>query len=414
MMQLSDRVLNLPQSATLAVASRAKAMRRDGLDVLSFAAGEPDFDTPAVIKRAAIAALEAGMTKYAPTPGDPEAREAVAAKLRDENGIPDVTANHIVISTGGKHGLYLAYQCLLDPGKNQQVILPTPAWVSYRPQIELAGGEVVEIPTTVESHFKITPDQLRGALNEHTRVFTINSPSNPCGTMYSPDELGALAQVVVEHNRSGGDVCVLSDEIYEYITFGETPFASFAACHPDVAQYTITANGLSKGYAMTGWRIGYIAAPSGEAGIAVAKAIAKLQAQTTTCICAFTYPAICAALTEASNDVENMRLQFGERARLAFKLVSEIPGFICPEPTGAFYLFPDVASHFGKTSAQGQSIGSAIDFAEALLVEKQVAVVPGDDFGGCGPNHIRISFACGPEQITTGMARVREFVDTLT
>ena len=413
-MKLSKRVMSLKPSSTLAVTSRAKELKRQGFDVLSFAAGEPDFDTPAVIRAAAADALSAGLTRYVQTQGEPGARDAIARKLREENGIDGITADHVIISAGGKMCLYLAYMSLIDANADHQAVILTPAWVSYRPQAELAGALVVEVPASVENNFKITPDQLRSVLNERTRVVTINSPSNPCGIMYSRDELHDLAEVIVEHNRTGGEIMVLSDEIYEHITFGEESFTSFATCHEEISRYTITLNGLSKAYSMTGWRVGYAACPPTEQGEALVKAMCRLQAQMTTCISSFVYPAIPVALENAAPDVQEMRKAFALRAALAHKLLCEIPGLVCPEPSGAFYLFPDITAHFGKMSAGGTRIDSAVSFAEALLQEEKVAVVPGDDFGGCGPNHVRISFACSEEQIREGMARLKRFVESLS
>jgi aspartate aminotransferase len=410
-MKLSQRALNLKPSSTLAVTARAKSMRKEGLDVLSFAAGEPDFDTPSIIKSAAADALSAGLTKYVASQGDVDARKAIARKIRESNGIEGVEAEHIIISNGGKMCLYLASQALIDPGRNHEVILPTPCWVSYAPQTILAGGVVAELPTTPETNFKMTPEQLRGALNERSRLLFLNSPSNPCGTMYSRDELAELGQVVVEHNRTGGDVTVLSDEIYEHIILGDTHFASFAAANPDVAPYTVTINGLSKAYSMTGWRVGYAACPPTDEGVALVKAMTRLQAQITTCISSFIYPAIEVALASADADVEQMQRAFTQRGKLAYELLRDVCDCPCPEPMGAFYLFPDVSAHFGKTSAGGAKIDSALSFADALLAEKHVAVVPGEDFGGCGDKHIRLSFACSEEQIREGMKRLREFVE---
>ncbi len=409
-MKLSQRALDLKPSSTLAVTARAKAMRKAGQDVLSFAAGEPDFDTPSIIKSAAADALSAGLTKYVASQGDADARKAIARKLREVNNLAGVEADHVIISNGGKMCLYLACQALLDPAQGDEAIIPTPCWVSYAPQTALAGGVIVELATTGEGDFKITPDQLRSALNERSRLLFLNSPSNPCGTMYSRDELAELGRVVVEHNRTGGDVIVLSDEIYEHIILGDTSFVSFAAACPDVAPYTVTINGLSKAYSMTGWRVGYAACPPTDQGIALVKAMTRLQAQITTCISSFIYPAIEVALQSADADVEHMRRAFTERGKLAYDLLCEVPECPCPTPMGAFYLFPDVSAHFGKTSAAGTKIDSALAFADALLAEKHVAVVPGEDFGGCGGKHIRLSFACGEEQIREGMKRLQEFV----
>jgi len=406
----------LKPSVTVAVANRAKAMRREGLDVLGFAAGEPDFETPEPIKQAAIDGLHAGLTRYMPTLGDPETRDVIAEKLTKENGLPNVTAEHVAISTGGKHGMFIACHCLLDAPKagepQQEVLLPVPAWVSYRPVIELAGAKVVEIPTTDATGFKMTPDQLKAAITPQSRMLILNSPSNPCGTMYAPDELKAIAEVVADAARSTApQLVVFTDELYEKITYGGIEHYSIGAT-PSIAERTVTLNGLSKAYAMTGWRIGYTAA-SGDWGAAFIKAMGKLQGQMTTNITSFNYPAIRVALTQCAAEVEAFRKAFARRAELIHALLSEIPGVRSTKSTGAFYAFPNIADHFGKTSAGGRTIGCALDFAEALLEEKLVAVVPGEDFGGCGDEHVRISFACSEEQIARGMARLAEFVDDL-
>ncbi len=414
-MQLSKRVQTLKPSATVAVANRAKELKRQGIDILSFAAGEPDFDTPQSIKDAAIAALNAGQTKYMPTLGDAETRTVIAAKLTSENNLPGVTADHIAINAGGKHGLYVAMQCLFDPPEPgqpaQEAILPVPAWVSYAPIVEMAGGRVVELPTTVETEFKINAGQLRSAITPNSRVLILNSPSNPCGTMYSERELREIAAVVHETREIAPNLVIFTDEIYEKIVYGDTAHFSIG-CIPEVAERTITLNGLSKAYSMTGWRIGYTAA-SGAGGQKFIKAMGTLQGQMTTNITSFCYPAIRVALTQCAGEVERFRQAFARRADLIHGLVSAMPGVVCPRPTGAFYVFPDISAHFGKTTPRGRPISSALDFAEAVLDEAEVALVPGEDFGGVGHNHIRISFACSEEQIEQGMQRVGDFIAAL-
>lgn len=414
---VSQRVAALKPSATVAVANRAKELRRQGLDVLSFAAGEPDFDTPDIIKQSAIEALKAGQTKYMPTLGDPETRETIAAKLRDENGLEGVTWEHVAISAGGKHSLYVAMQCLLDPpGPGEQaseVIIPVPAWVSYAPIAELAGGRVVPVETTPQSGFKMTPDQLREAITERSRLLILNSPSNPCGTMYSPDELRALADVVADAaGTTAPGLMVLTDEIYEKIVYAGHEHFSIGSVD-SIADRTLTVNGLSKAYAMTGWRIGYAACP-GEFGATLIKKMGTLQGQMTTNITSFAYPAIRTALTECAGEVERMRSAFEQRAGLVFELANGVDGFECNRPEGAFYIFPDISSLYGRISAKGRPIGCALDFAEALLDEALVASVPGEDFGGCGQHHIRLSFACSEAQIEQGFDRINAFVADLT
>lgn len=408
-MRISQRVEQLPTSTTLAVTARVKELKAAGVDVIGFGAGEPDFDTPRNIKQAAIDSLLAGHTRYMPVAGEPTARKTIAEKLRTENGI-DCTANDIVINVGGKHSVYLAMQCLIDAGADQEVILPTPAWVSYAPIIQLAGGRVVEVPGSVASDFKITPDQLDNAINAKTRAVIINSPSNPCGTMYSPDELKSLGKVLAKHDH----VAIITDEMYEKLIYGGIDHFSLGSM-PKIANRVITIGGLSKAYAMTGWRIGYACAPApgSDDGSPMARAMAKLQSQMTSNITSFCYAAIVEALTNSADSVEEMRKAFAERAKLMHERVSAIPGVNCPKPTGAFYIFPDISEHFGKTSPNGQRIDSALDFAGALLDEAKVAVVPGEDFGEIGRNHIRLSFACSNEQIEEGCRRLREWVEQL-
>ncbi|MBS0191884.1 MAG: pyridoxal phosphate-dependent aminotransferase [Phycisphaerales bacterium] len=416
-LRISRRAAELKPSVTVAFMNRAKNMKAQGMDVLSFAAGEPDFDTPKLIKDAAIEALNAGMVKYMPTLGDAETRKVIAEKLVRENGIP-TTLDHIAISAGGKHSLYIACQSLFDfpaPGEPvQEAILPVPAWVSYAPIIELSGGKVVEIPTTAAGDFKITPEQLKKAITPHTRAFFINSPSNPCGTMYTPAELKAIAQVLAEAARTvAPQLVIVSDELYEKVIYGGFDHFSIGSI-PEIAERTLTINGLSKAYAMTGWRIGY-ACGSGAFGKKLIDAMGVLQGQMTTNITSFTYPAIRAALLKGAPEVERMRQAFAERAEAIFARIGRVPGFKCPKPTGAFYLFPDISAHFGKTSAggngkAGRKINGAMDFCEALLEEQFVAFVPGEDFGGCGSNCVRISFACSIDQINKGVDRVEKFV----
>ena len=416
-MNTSLRVRSLKPSTTLAVTARAKELRAEGVDVISFAAGEPDFVTPQPIINAAKRALDEGETHYAPVPGDPQTRRMLAEKLEKVNNIPNITPDHIVISSGGKQSLYQVFQALIDPpGPGEepaQVVVPTPAWVSYRPQIELAGGSVVEIETGADNDFKITPDQLNEAITPSTRCVVLNSPSNPCGTMYTPDEIRLLGEVIEHAARTvAPDVTVISDELYEHIVYGGIPHYSIGSME-SIAERVITINGLSKAYAMTGWRVGYFGG-SGAFGLEVAKGVKKLQSQSTTSIPAFILPAVRAALSECAGEVERMRARFSDRAALMHGLVSKIDGFVCPRPTGAFYLFPDISAHFGKTSPKGTTIESALGFATALLDEAHVAVVPGEDFGSGGEKCVRLTFACSEETIQQGCERIAGFVDSLS
>jgi aspartate aminotransferase len=412
MLSVARRVEALKPSVTVAFMNRAKAMQREGHDVLSFAAGEPDFDTPQAIKDAAIRALNAGQTRYMPTLGDPESRAAIAEKFSRENGIPNCTPEHVAIGAGGKHQLFVALHCLLDPAQGHdgppEVILPVPTWVSYAPIAELAGGKVVEVPTTPESGFLATPEQIRRAITPRSRVLILNSPSNPCATMYSPDHLRAIARVVHESTSVAPNLVVISDEIYEKIVYGGIPHFSIGSV-PEIAERVITINGLSKAYAMTGWRIGYTGT-SGEFGRRFIRAMSTLQGQISTNNTSFTYAAIPVALRHCADDVERMRAAFAKRAELISRRLAEIPRLRTTRPVGAFYAFPDVSAYFARCSPGGREIRCALDLANALLDEAHIAFVPGEDFGGCGRNHLRISFACSEDQIEQGMNRFAGFL----
>lgn len=415
---LSRRVSDLKPSITVALNNRAKALKASGIDVLGFAAGEPDFDTPQPIKDAAIKAMLDGQTKYTPTLGDMVTRDCIANKLVTENGIQGLTGEHVAIGAGGKHVLYSAIQCLFDfPEAGEEpweMILPTPAWVSYRPICELSGGVVKEIIAGPETDFRITAKQLKDAITPRSRLLIINSPSNPCGTMYSEADLRELAQVVHDARDIAPNLMVLTDEIYEKIVYGDTPHFSIGSI-AEIADRVITLNGMSKAYAMTGWRIGYVAMP-GDFGKSLINGIGKLQGQMTTNITSFNYAAIREAITnpEVAETVEMMRQAFASRAKLIMSRLSEIPGVSCPTPTGAFYVFPDVSSLFGKTSKAGTKITDAPSLSQAMLDEANIAFVPGNDFGGISGNHLRISFACSDEQINAGMDRFQGFVEGLS
>ncbi|MBM4099668.1 MAG: pyridoxal phosphate-dependent aminotransferase [Planctomycetes bacterium] len=407
-MKVTERVRRMKESSTLAVAARAAALKREGADVVAFGTGEPDFDTPANIKEAAERALRAGQTKYVLTPGTPEARAAVAAKLRDENGIA-CRPEHVSITAGAKHALYLVLQVLVEPGDD--VVLPTPAWVSYRPLIELAGGRCIEVAGAMENGFKVTPAQLAAAMTPRTVAVILNSPSNPCGVAYSPDEVRALCEVVAAHPSAS----LVSDEIYEKLAYPEvTPgLRHFSpASIPAMADRTITLNGMSKAFAMTGWRIGYVCATG--MGGAFMQELVKLQAQMTNNIPSFFMPAIVEALSAQSRPaVEKMRVEFARRARLVGDLVHAIPRFRSVAPDGAFYSFPSIAPCKKLTSPGGRRIVDGQSFAEALLAEVHVAVVPGADFGECAADHVRITFATDEATLRKGLSRIAEFTASL-
>ncbi len=399
-MRLSDRVNAMRPSSTLAVTAKSKAMKAAGVDVVGLGAGEPDFDTPDHIKQAARDALDTGVTKYQPVAGTPDARQAVAEYMNDRHGFKAEPEN-VVISCGGKHALYLAFAAVCNPG--DEVLLPSPYWVSYPEQAKLAGASVEVIQSRAADGFKITPEQLTAAITPRSRVLVINSPSNPTGAMYSPDELKALATVVAEHPQ----LLVFSDEIYERLVFGAHPFVSFAGLHPAVTERTITFNCLSKTYAMTGWRVGFTIGPAD-----VIAAMSKLQSQMTSNITSFCLPAVRAALHGPQDAVESMRKAFAERAEHTHARLSAMPGVVCAKPSGAFYVFPDVSqAAFGKADPAGKVIRSASDFASSLLDHAKVAVVPGEDFGA--PAHVRLSFAAAMEQIDKGVDRIEAFLEGL-
>ncbi|MFP4144971.1 MAG: pyridoxal phosphate-dependent aminotransferase [Phycisphaeraceae bacterium] len=400
-MELSQRVRAIKPSSTLAVTSRSKAMKAEGIDVVGFGAGEPDFDTPQHIKDAAKQSLDAGTTKYQPVPGTPEARKSVAQYMNDRFGY-DFAMENVLISAGGKHALYLAFMALIDEG--DEVLLPAPYWVSYPEQAKLAGATVKAIEATVDNEFKITPEQLESAISDKSKVLVLNSPSNPTGTCYTKDELTALADVVARHPN----LIVFSDEIYERLTYGGVEAASFASLREDIADRVVTFNCLSKTYAMTGWRIGFTIGPA-----ALIKAMGSMQGQMTSCITSFNYAAIPAALQGDQEPVEAMRQQFEKRGEHIHARLSKIAGVRCPKPTGAFYVFPDISgAAFGKKDPAGKTIESAGDFAASLLENAKVAVVPGEDFGA--PSHVRLSFATSMEQIDKGLDRIEQYLGQLS
>jgi aspartate aminotransferase len=392
MFPLAERMKLISESITLAVSAKANAMKKAGIDVVGFGAGEPDFDTPVFIKDAAKAALDKGMTKYTPTPCSPELREAIAKKFNAENGLP-YKADQITTGAGGKHCLYMAFMAILNPG--DEVLIPSPYWVSYPEQVKLAEGVSRIIPGEEKNGFKITPQQLESAITPRTRVLIINSPSNPGGHAYNPDELAGLAKVVARHPQ----VIVFADEIYEKLIYDGLKFVSFATLDPSLLDRTLTFNCHSKTFAMTGWRIGYIGGPKH-----AIDAINKLQSQMTSHITSFTQPAAAAALTDprGKESVEQMRQQFEKRGKHMWQRLCALPKITCVKPQGAFYCFPNISAYFRG------DIKDAVSFAAALLERNHVAVVPGND---CGfDTHVRLSFATSMEQIDKGIDRIGEFL----
>ena len=400
MIQLADRMQLVSESITLAVSAKANALKKAGVDVVGFGAGEPDFDTPVFIKEAARIALDKGQTKYTPTPCLPELKSAIAAKFNQENNLPYKPEN-ITTGAGGKHCLYMAFMAVLNPG--DEVILPAPYWVSYPEQVKLAGGVNKIIVGAEANGFKITPKQLQEAITPKTRAFVINSPSNPAGHAYTPDELRALADVVVKHPQ----ITVFSDEIYEHFIYEGLKFVSFATLNPKLIEQTLTFNCHSKSFAMTGWRVGYIGGPK-----PVIDAINKLQSQMNSHITSFTQMPAVAALTDprGKESITAMRREFEVRMRHMHERLCALPKIKCVRPQGAFYCFPNVSAYFGKTIGNTK-ITDAVSFSAALLEQNHVAVVPGNDSGF--ETHVRLSFATSMQQIDKGLDRMGEFLRKL-
>jgi aspartate aminotransferase len=393
MVPLASRVAKVADSITLAVTAKARALKAAGIDVVGFGAGEPDFDTPQFIKDACVDALAKGQTKYTPTPCIPELKKAIVEKFKRDNGLT-YAENQVSVGAGGKQCLYLAFMAVLNPG--DEVLIPSPFWVSYPEQVKLAEGVPVILPGDEAKGFKITPDQLDRAITSKTRVLILNSPSNPSGIAYTPAELKALADVVAKHPQ----VTVFSDEIYEKLMYDGIQFVSFAALRPDLFDRTLTFNCHSKSFAMTGWRLGYVAGPKH-----VIDAMNKLNSQIASHVTSFVQMPGAIALTDprAEESVRQMHVQFEKRGKHMWERLNKLPGVSCVKPQGAFYCFPNVSKHFGKT-AGGVKITDAISFSSALLEQAHVAVVPGNDSGF--DTHVRLSFATSMEQIDKGIDRI--------
>ncbi|PSB54727.1 pyridoxal phosphate-dependent aminotransferase [Chamaesiphon polymorphus] len=384
-MELAQRITGIEPSVTLAIAAMAKAMQKDGKDVCSFSTGEPDFDTPAHIKDAAKQALDRGKTKYGAAAGEAQLREAIANKLQRDNNLNYAPAN-ILVTNGGKHSLYNLMVALINPG--DEVIIPAPFWLSYPEMVKLVGGIPVIVATDSSTDYKITPAALDAAITPKTKLFILNSPSNPSGVVYTPAELRALAQVIVDR-----DILVVSDEIYEKIVYDGVEQVSIGALGKDIFERTIISNGFAKAYAMTGWRIGYLAAP-----IALIQAASALQGHSTSNVCTFAQYGAIAALEGSQDCVENMRQAFAQRRQVILERLQTIPGLSCAKPDGAFYIFINI----GSTNLQ------SLDFCQQLLEQQQVAVIPGLPFGA--DDHIRISYATDLTTIEKGMDRLDKFI----
>ncbi len=391
MVQISKRIEALSPSATLAMSQKSAELRASGVDVINMSVGEPDFDTPEFIKEAAKRAIDENYSRYTPVPGYLSLREAIAAKLLRENGMTFDPAQ-IVVGNGAKHELCNVILACINPG--DEVIIPVPAWVSYVEMVKLAEGVTVPVHAGVEQDFKMTPSQLEAAITPRTRLLMLNSPSNPTGSVYTREELGALAEVLARHPQ----VMILSDEIYEHINFVGSVSSIYE--FESVRDRVIVINGVSKAYAMTGWRIGYVAAP-----LPVAKAVSKLQGQYTSGPSSIAQKAAEAAYKGGLECVEEMRRAFERRRDLIVSLAKEIPGWVINNPQGAFYLFPEVSAFIGRRCGD-REIRSSGDYVMYLLEEAHVACVDGEAF--CAPGYMRLSYATSDDNIREAMRRIRE------
>lgn len=396
-MKLASRVAKVKPSETLAITAKANALRAQGRDVIGFGAGEPDFDTPDHIKQAAIRAIEAGFTKYTPVGGTDELKDSIIAKLKTDNRL-EYKRSQVVVSCGAKHTLYNLAQALFEEG--DEVIIPAPYWVSYPDIVVLAGGTPVILSTLEKDGFKMKPEQLKASITPRTRAVIFNGPSNPTGAAYSPDELKALAAVLADT-----DIFAVSDDIYEKILYADFPFANIVMADSRLKDRTIVVNGVSKAYAMTGWRIGYAAGPEEIIG-----AISKIQSQNTSNPTSISQKAAVAALTGDQHVVSMMVAEFEKRKNCIVEALNDIPGIQCLMPGGAFYVFPNVSALYGR-SYEGKKITNSTEFIEYLLDVANVATVPGAAFGS--DDHIRLSYATSLTNIEEGVRRIRNAVAKL-
>jgi len=391
-MGISERARRANASPTLAIDSKAKKLISEGVDVVSFAAGEPDFDTPQNVKAAAIRAIEAGVTKYTPVPGTLELQKAICEKLKKDNGL-EYAPSQIIVSMGAKHSIYNVIMTLCNPG--DEVIIPVPYWVSYPDQVKLADGVPVYVQTDESSGFKMTGEMLKAAITPKTRLLILNSPSNPTGAVYSRAELEEIASIVVE---SG--IYVISDEIYEKMIYGANKHVSIASFNSEIKKLTITVNGLSKSHSMTGWRIGYTAAEQ-----EIISGMSRIQSHSTSNPVSFAQKGAVEALCGPQESVEIMRKEFDKRRKIIVAGLCAIPGIRCTDPGGAFYVFPNVSALYGKTF-KGKTITGSDAFAEYLLDEARVALVPGSGFGA--DQNVRLSYAISMANIKKGLERIAE------
>jgi aspartate aminotransferase len=387
-MKLAGRLSQVNPSLTLAITAKAKGMKAEGIDVCSFSAGEPDFDTPIHIREAAKQALDEGKTRYGPAAGEYKLREAIAKKLRVDNNL-DYQPENIIVTNGGKYSLFNLMLTLIESG--DEVIIPAPYWLSYPEMVRLAGGTPVIVDTLAENDYKIIPEQLEQAITPQTKLFVLNSPSNPTGAVYTPAEIRALAEVILAH-----DCWVVSDEIYEKILYDDMEHLSIGAVNSEIFARTIVSNGFAKSHSMTGWRVGYAAGP-----LEIIKAMTTIQSHSTSNVCTFAQYGAIAALSSSQACVQQMLTAFAARREVMYKGIQGIPQLSCPKPYGAFYLFVDIS----KTGIE------SLDFCNALLDSQRVAAIPGIAFGA--DNCIRLSYATDMKSIEKGIERIRKFVDSL-
>ncbi|PWS37156.1 aspartate transaminase [Falsiroseomonas bella] len=392
---IADRLDRISPSLTIAMTAKARALKAEGRDVISLAAGEPDFDTPRNVKDAAIAAIERGETKYTDVAGTMALRKAVCEKFRRDNGI-EYKPEEILVATGGKQVIFDAIVATINPG--DEAIIPAPCWVSYPDIVSLAEGKPVIVPCGPNQGFRITPEQLEATITPKTKWFILNNPCNPTGAGYTAEELKGLAEVLMRHP----DVWIFSDDIYEKLTYGDMKFATLVQVEPRLKDRTVTMNGCSKAYAMTGWRIGFAGAP-----VKLIKAMDKLQSQSTSNTSSISQAAAIEALTGQQDSVEEMRKVYQRRRDMVVGMLNQAAGVRCPTPEGAFYVFPDIRGCLGKTSATGKKIETDEDFCLALLEEQGVATVHGAAF--MFPGHFRISYATDDESLRDACTRIQNF-----
>ena len=392
MTPLSAAIARIKPSPTLAMTGRVAAMRREGIDVIGLSAGEPDFDTPDFVKDAAIEAIRAGKTKYTDVDGTPELKAAISEKFKRDNDLT-YAPDQISVNVGGKHTLFNALVATVGPG--DEVIIPAPYWVSYPDIVNFAGGVPVILPAGADQHYKIRPEQLDAAITPQTKWVLLNSPSNPSGAAYSAVELGALAEVMNRHPH----VMVMTDDMYEHVWYADAPFATIAQVEPSLYERTLTINGCSKSYAMTGWRIGYAGGPTW-----LIKAMAKLQSQSTSNPCSIAQAAAAAALSGDQSFLIERNAVFKRRRDMVVQMLNTAPGLHCPTPEGAFYVYPDASGCIGKTTPQGRRIECDADLIDYFLDDARVAAVPGDAFG-LSPA-FRVSYAASDAILTEACNRI--------